>query len=75
LHNRLGLFDNRLHFWHEYINSFITGLQSNLASVDDAPQFLHTNASDTLDDLRKCSFLFLHALHALSFFPIPHPSL
>jgi len=53
LHNRLGLFDNRLHFWHEYINSFITGLQTILASVDDAPQFLHTNAFDASDGLRK----------------------
>ena len=53
LHNRLGLSDNRLHFWHEYINSFITGLQTILASVDDAPQFLQTNALDVSDDLRK----------------------
>lgn len=53
LHNRLGVSDNRLHFWHEYINSFITGLQTSLASVDDAPQLLHTNALDASDDLSK----------------------
>ncbi|NDY72913.1 hypothetical protein G3N28_12790 [Desulfobacter hydrogenophilus] len=45
-----------------------------MASVDDAPQFLQTNALDASDDLRKWFFFFLHALQALSFFPIPHPS-
>jgi len=52
----------------------MTGLQSILASVDEAPQFLQTNAFDVSDDFRKISFFFLHALQALNFFPIMHSS-